>query len=355
MADEFQEKTEQPTPRRLEEARRKGQVAKSMEVNSSAILLVGLLIIYLLAGFLYSHLQYSFQLIFRNLYVWDINPMNIQHFFLRGTFFIGKMLAPVFMGLLLVGLAISYGQVGFMISPEALKPKFEKLNAIEGIRKILFSRRTLEELVKNILKVTIIIWVAYSVIRNKWDEFFMLLDQDVQQIFIFTVKAAFSAVMKIAIAFIFIAGADYAFQRWDHLKKLMMSRQEIKDEYKQMEGDPQIKSAIRKKQMQLATRRMIQEVPKADVVVANPTHYAVALKYDAKKMAAPVVIAKGVDEVARKIREVAEKNQVPVVEDPPLARALYDAVDVNKPIPEKFFQAVAELLAYVYKLKGKTI
>ncbi|GAB4175759.1 MAG: flagellar biosynthesis protein FlhB [Calditrichia bacterium] len=355
MADDFQEKTEQATPRRKDEARKKGQVARSMEINSAAMLLLGLLIINFSAGYIYSHIKYAFFTVFHNLQILDINPQTTVTLLQGGVFFMGKILGPIIFGFFLIGIAASYGQVGFAFSPEAIKPKFEKLNPVEGIKKVLFSRRTIEELIKNLIKVSIILWVAYSAIRNKWDEFFLLLDQDISQIFTFILSSALEVSLKIAIAFIFIAAADFAFQRWDHSKKLMMSKQEVKDENKQTEGDPQIKSAIRKKQLQMAVRRMMQEVPKADVVIANPTHYAIALKYDNQKMDAPLVVAKGKDEIALRIRQIAEENDVPIVEDPPLARALFDAVEIDRPIPEKFFQAVAEVLAYVYKLKGKAV
>ncbi len=326
-----------------------------MEINSAAILLFGLLMLYFAAGYLYQHIQYAFFVVFKNMHTLQINNATVYALIVDGTVFIVKMIAPVILGLLFVGLAASYGQVGFMISLEAIQPKVDKINPVEGFKRVLFSRRTIEELIKNILKVTIILWVAYSAIEKRWDEFFPLLDQDIQQTFQFILSAVMEVSYKIAIAFIFIAAVDYAFQKWDHEKKLMMSKQEIKDEMKQTEGDPQIKSAIRKRQMEMAAKRMMQEVPKADVVIANPTHYAVALKYDSSKMDAPLVVAKGKDRVALKIREIAEEHGIPVVEDPPLARALYDAVDLDKPIPEKFFQAVAEVLAYVYKLKGKAI
>lgn len=355
MADDFQEKTEQATPRRKEEARKKGQVARSMEINSAAMLLLGLLMLYFSAGYLYSYIQYAFYTIFKNLHILTINPQNAYQLFTSGIFFIGKMIGPLILGFFFIGIAASYGQVGFILSPEAIKPKGDKINPVEGFKKVLFSRRTIEELIKNILKVTIILVVAYNAIEKRWEDFFPLLDKDLPQIFHFILSAGMEISFKIALAFIFIAAADYAFQKWDHSKRLMMSKQEIKDELKQTEGDPQIKSSIRKKQMEMAVRRMMQEVPKADVVIANPTHYAVALKYDSEKMVAPVVVAKGKDQVALRIREIAEEHEVPVVEDPPLARALYEAVDLDKPIPEKFFQAVAEVLAYVYKLKGKAV
>ncbi|GAB4364610.1 MAG: flagellar biosynthesis protein FlhB [Calditrichia bacterium] len=355
MADDFQEKTEQPTPRRLEEARKKGNVAKSMEVNSALSLLFGLLFLYLLSGLLFRQLSQTFRAIFNGGYMVELTPSSVHHFFLEGLQHFGMVLG-IFMGLiLLVGLSSSISQVGFLFTLEPIIPKLSKISPVKGFKKIIFSKRSLEELLKNMVKLVIIIWVAYSAIMGYKEEFIPLMDKDAGQVFSFMLTAGARVCFKIALIFLVIAGADYAFQRWEHHNQLKMTKQEVKDEMKQTEGDPKVKSRIRSMQIQMARSRMMQAVPEADVVITNPTHYAVALGYQPEKDQAPRVVAKGQNYIALRIKEIAQENDVPILEDPPLAKALFKAVEIDQEIPAKFFQAVAEVLAYVYKLKNKTL
>ncbi len=351
MADNYQDKTEQPTPKRLQEAKQKGNVAKSVEVNSAVSLLGGLALIYLTSGMFFRQFTLVFQGIFSGGYNTSLSTENLLSYFIKGLAGVGVPAFLLMGGLLLIGLAASYLQVGFIFTFEPIQPKFEKINPGKGFKKIIFSKRSLEELAKNFLKLAIVLYIAWDAISNYKDEFIPLMDKTVPQIFHFMLNVALKISLKIAAVFLFIAAADYAFQRYEYIRNLRMTKQEVKEETKQMEGDPQVKSRIRSQQFKMARQRMMQEVPTADVVITNPTHFAVALKYETDKMSAPRVIAKGKDRIALKIKEIAQEHQIPVVEDPPLARALFKAVEINQEIPGKFFQAVAEVLAYVYKLK----
>ncbi|RMG63747.1 MAG: flagellar biosynthesis protein FlhB [Calditrichaeota bacterium] len=354
MADST-ERTEQPTPKRLEEARQKGNVAKSVEVNAAVSLLLGLTLLYFMSGMFLKQFLLIMRTIFSGGYLTPLSPDNLRHYVLLGLERFGPALLIFLAGIMLVGLGISVLQVGFLFTWEPLQPKLEKINPAKGFKKILFSRRSLEELVKNLLKLAVVLLIGYLSFRSLEDQLIPLMDQGVAQIGQFMARAAMSISLKIAGVFLLIAAADYAFQKYEHLQNLKMTRQEVKDEAKQQEGDPQIRSKIRARQMQMVRQRMMQQVPEADVVITNPTHYAVALKYEPQQMEAPRVVAKGKNFIALKIREIAEAHQVPIVEDPPLARALYQAVEVDQTIPAKFFQAVAEVLAYVYKLKNKRL
>jgi len=351
MADNFQDKTEQPTPKRLHEAKQKGNVAKSVEVNSAVSLLGGLALIYLTSGMFFRQFTLIFQGILSGGYHASLSTENLLSYFVKGLAGVGVPAFLLMGGLLLIGLAASYLQVGFIFTWEPIQPKFEKINPGKGFKKIIFSKRSLEELAKNFLKLGIVLYIAWDAVSDYKDEFIPLMDKTVPQIFHFMLTVALKISLKIAAVFLFIAAADYAFQRYEYIRNLRMTKQEIKEENKQMEGDPTVKSRIRSQQFKMARQRMMQEIPTADVVITNPTHFAVALKYETDKMAAPRVIAKGKDRIALKIKEIAREHQIPLVEDPPLARALFKAVEINQEIPGKFFQAVAEVLAYVYKLK----
>ncbi len=355
MADSFQEKSEQPTPRRLEEARQKGNVPRSVEVNSALVLMMGTLLLYVSGNRFYKGLEAIYYKVFSGGYMVELTSESVYHYLVAGIGGIGVITLLFMVGIMVVGLGANYLQVGFLFTLEPLKPKFEKLNVFKGIQKTFFSRRALEELVKNLLKLTIVVTIAYFALLDFKEELLPLVDQEIGQITALMVHAALSITFKIALAWLLIAAADYAFQRFDHISNLKMTRQEVKDEHKQTEGDPKLKSRIRAMQMQMSRNRMMQEVTTADVVITNPTHYAVALKYQPEKMNAPLVVARGRNLIALKIREIAQKHQIPIVEDPPLAQALYKAVELNQEVPARFFQAVAEILAYVYKAKNKKL
>jgi flagellar biosynthetic protein FlhB len=246
----------------------------------------------------------------------------------------------------------NFAQFGFLLTGDPLKMQFNKINPLEGAKRI-FSMRSFVEMVKSILKVLIVGIVAYMVLWGERDRILVLSSVPLESIFTFSAQLILSLGTRIGAVLVVLAVFDYAYQKYEHEKSLKMSKQDIKDEYKKSEGDPLIKGKIREKQKRMAMQRMMQEVPKADVIITNPTHYAIALKYDAKSMDAPLVIAKGKDYIALKIKEIAKKEGIVTMENRPLARALYDKAEIGESVPVELFQAVAEVLAYVYKLKRK--
>ncbi len=355
MAEEsFQEKTEPASDRKREEARRKGKVARSVELNSALVLLFGLMILYAGGTVLASGMADIARTAFMRSGSLAVNAENVHALVGGGVVRLGMLLAPVIFGIMVVGLASSYMQVGFVYSPEVLRPTFDKLNPFKGIQKILVSRRSAMELGKSLAKVAVVGMVSYWAIEDVIAESPLLVDSDPVAVMGYLGSAAYGLGMKAGLAFLVLAVADYFFQRFEHERDLKMSKEEVKEETKSTEGDPAVKGRIRSIQRRIAYRRMMADVPKADVVVTNPTHLAVALKYDAEEMHAPTVVAKGADLVALKIREIATANSVPIVEDKPLAQTLFRSVEIGQEIPEKLFQAVAQLLASIYRLKHAT-
>jgi flagellar biosynthetic protein FlhB len=263
-------------------------------------------------------------------------------------------LMPFFVVFVLAALGGSLLQHGGVFTFETILPKFSKVNPIQGFSR-LFSMRSLVELFKSIGKMVIIGFAVYLGLEKSIPEVVGLLDHDIPRIIAFLAETSLGVMWRVALAFTGIALLDFIYQQYEHLKGLRMTKQEIKDELKQMEGDPLLKGRIRQIQREMAQRRMMQEVPKADVVITNPTHVAVALKYTPGKMSAPAVVAKGAGLIAARIREVAREHTVPLVENPPLARTLYREVDLNHTIPPALFKAVAEVLAYVFNLKGRRV
>ena len=353
MADtEGQEKSEQPTGKKLEESRKEGKVAKSTEINSFAVFATGMLMVFLTQRFLSSRISYFSVNIFRNLDILNINNNMLQGFAKDTLFFFLITLAPVLAVLFVVSLVANIAQVGFNFSTKALKPKFSKFNPFTGIKKVFFSSGSFVELAKSLIKLVVIGGFTYSILSRFVLASSTLVELSIPEIVKYMVDAAWELLWKISLLYIIIAAVDFIFQKKKFKKDMMMSKQEVKEENRQNEGDPQIKARIKKLQYQAARNRMMQSVPKADVVITNPTHYAVALKYDASKNAAPKVLAKGVDDLARKIKEVARENNIPVHEDRELARALYRICDIGDEIPSTLFKAVAQVLAYIYQIKN---
>jgi flagellar biosynthesis protein FlhB len=354
MADESsgQEKTEAPTSRRIQEARKKGDVARSMEVPSAAVLLAGLLTLYSASDFMLGRLFLLLKNYLGSLHTLQITQGNMPVLARESMLATGIIVVPVMGAILLTALAANYVQVGVLFTTEKLIPKFDKISPIQGFSR-LFSKQTLANVVKSVGKLLIIGYVSYSEIKKALPAILPLMDQDPLPILGFMARIAFWIFLKSALIIALLAAIDYAFQRWQFMEKMKMTKQEIKDEAKQTEGDPHIKGRIRSIQMQMARQRMMAEVPKADVVITNPTRLAIALRYDPQGMAAPVVLAKGAGFVAQKIREIAREHAIPLVEDKPLAQALYKSAGLNETIPENLFQSVAEVLAYVYSLKRK--
>lgn len=265
---------------------------------------------------------------------------------------VGISFAPFLLGVAAVGFVCSALQVGLVFSNKALQPKATRLNPISGISR-MFSARSAVELGKAIAKVLAIGCVVYSFMKDKYVVVVNMVGGDYRQTCSQIGELAYAVMLRATIAMFVIAAFDYMYQRYQHEKQLKMTKQEVKDDMKRTEGDPHIKSKIRQKQREIAQRRMMQEIPKADVVVTNPTHFAVAIKYDAEVSPAPIVVAKGQDLIAKRIKEIAMENNVPIVENKPLARALYASVEIGNEIPAELYQAMAEILAYVYRLSGK--
>ncbi len=354
MADaDGQEKTEQPTGKKLEDSRKEGKVAKSTEVNSFAVFTSGMLMVFFTQRFLSSRISDFSINIFRNLDVLTINRDMIQNFTKDTLFFFLITLAPILAVLFVVSLVANLAQVGLKISPKALKPELSKFNPISGMKKVFFSSNSLVELAKSLLKLIVIGGFTYSVLSSFIVASSMLVELTIPEIVKFMVQSSFNLLWKISLLYVIIAVIDLIFQKKKFIKDMMMTKQEIKEENRQSEGDPQIKSRIRKLQYAAAKNRMMQSVPNADVVITNPTHFAVAIKYDAIKNTAPKVLAKGADELAQKIKSVARENNIPIHEDRELARALYRICDIGDEIPSSLFKAVAQVLAYIYQLKNK--
>lgn len=346
------EKTESATPKKRQEARKKGQVAKSMDLPAAFILFFSFLSFALFGGFMKDHLMSMFQSIFYDFLLYDPTVDNVivlaKNLMIQMLIVVG----PIFLISMIIGIAGNYLQIGFLFTGDPLMMKFSKLNPIEGAKKI-FSLRSVVDFLKSVLKMTIIGVVVYMTLWGERAHIMELARLPLENILQFTASLTLSLGIKIGIILIILAIFDYLYQRYEHEKSLKMSKQDIKDEYKKTEGDPLIKSKIREKQRRMAMQRMMQEVPKADVVITNPTHFAVAIRYDANEMQAPTVIAKGTDYVALKIKETAKAHNIITMENKPLARALYAQVEIGESIPNDMFQAVAEVLAYVYKVKGK--
>ncbi|MCS7229930.1 MAG: flagellar biosynthesis protein FlhB [Candidatus Kryptonium sp.] len=354
MPEELQERTEQATPKRREDARKKGKVARSYEFNSSIVLLTSIAIFYFGGSFVYQQIANLTSLVLSNLHKFEITPKNVSEYTFQIFSFLAINFFPFMVLLTLVGVGGSIIQTGYVFTLEPLKFDLEKLNPITGIKKIFFSKRSLFELVKGFFKILVIGFTAYLVLRNMVNDVIVLIDSDVRGISDFIVGSAFSLMLKTGIVYFLIAIFDFVFQKWEYERELKMTRQEVKEETKELEGDPLVKSRIRKRQIEISKRRMMQNVPKADVVITNPTHIAVALKYESKKMNAPKVVAKGMNLIAEKIKEIARAHGVPIVEDKPLAQALYKMVDIDEEIPPQLYKAVAKVLAYVYQLKKKS-
>ncbi|HEY9051157.1 MAG TPA: flagellar biosynthesis protein FlhB [Gammaproteobacteria bacterium] len=345
-----QERSEQPTPKRLDDARKKGQVPRSRELNTMvvmalsavAMIMLGQAMIADLSELLKDHFQISRQDIF------DVRA--VLRMFYEAMFDALWLLLPFFGMVVAAALLAPMSIGGWSFSFEALQPKLSKLDPIKGLKRV-FSLKGLMELVKAFAKFALVAAAAVTVIWVQMDDFSQLGHEDLTTALAHAGELLTSAFLYVTASLIIIAAIDVPFQIWDHNKQMRMTRQEVKDEMKDTEGKPEVRSRIRQLQRELAQGRMMEAVPKADVVVTNPTHFAVALKYDQGNMRAPLVLAKGTDLIAANIRRVAEENKVMLVEMPPLARALYHSTEIGQEIPHGLYVAVAQLLAYVYQLK----
>ncbi|WP_059172720.1 flagellar biosynthesis protein FlhB [Bacillus sp. FJAT-27445] len=347
----FAEKTEKATPRKKQDARKKGQVAKSTDLSNALILLGSFSFLSFYGKLAGPRILRIFTSGLSDGLLWDLTEESTVLLFKNILIDAVLIAAPVIFIAWLAAIVSTLSQVGFLITGESIKFDLKKIDPIAGAKRI-FSIRSLVELLKSILKVILITTVAGLYLWNQKEIVLKLPQMDpfliVSTLTALTVKMG----MIVSAVYLILAVADLFYQRYEHAKNLKMSKQDIKDEHKKTEGDPLIKQKIKEKQRQVASARMMQDVPKATVVVTNPTHYAVAIAYEAGKMSVPVVVAKGTDFLALKIREIAKEHRVIIMENKPLARSLYAGVEIGEEIPEELFKAVAEVLAYVYRVKG---
>lgn len=348
-------KTEKATPKKRQDERKKGNVFLSKDAISVVSLLGVFLILKQLFPSIYSEItQYVLQLIGYARTVEEITPNFVSELSLGFIVAFIRIAMPLLLLSILIAIITTFAQTKMLFSFESLKPKFDRLNPLEGFKKMI-SLRSAIEIVKGIIKITILFVIIYQYFKSRLIEFPKTLSMDIMSSCIYLLDNVMGLVINISIAFIAISAFDYFYQWWDYERQIKMSKQDIKEEYKQTEGDPQIKGKIKETQRKMAMSRMMQAVPSADVVVRNPTHFAVALKYDIEKDNAPVVVAKGQDELALRIVKVAEQNHVYVIENKPLARAIYASTQINGEIPAEYYGTIAELLVYVYKLNHKEI
>lgn len=351
------EKTEPATQKKLDDARKEGKVAKSKDLTEGFALVVLFLLLKVFIGYIGDRMIGLFDNTIGRMAEFEkVNRAGLS------TVAVSSMLSNAILELLLIiwpflvfGFAIAFllsiYQVGWKVSTKPLEPKLSKFNPINGFKRI-FSKDSLFELVKSIAKVGIIAYITYTSLKDEANNLFILYEISLNQAIALVGEIILDVGLKIAIVFVFIGVVDYFYQRWKFADEMKMTKQEVKDEYKNTEGDPQIKGRIRQKMREVSQRRMMQDVPKADVVITNPTHFAVAIKYDAEVSTAPVVVAKGEDFLAQKIKEVAKEHNVQIVENKPLARMLYHNVDIGAEIPPELYQSVAEVLAMVYHMKN---
>ncbi|WP_022664704.1 flagellar biosynthesis protein FlhB [Desulfospira joergensenii] len=346
------EKTEDASSRKLGKARDEGQVAKSVEIPSVFVLMAGVAAMYAFAFYFYQNLMGVFQFNYNFQGVPDFTRLEAIRLLYVHTEKILMTCLPVFGAVYLTALLANFAQVGFVVSWKALEPKPSRLDPINGFKQ-KFTSRAVVEFLKTLIKVGVVCLVCYYAIKGELTEISRLYDNSTGAILLFILKVSFWIFIKVCLIMIVLAFLDYAYQKWKFLEDQKMTKKEVKDETKQTEGDPMVKSRIRQLQHEAARKRMMADVPEADVVVTNPTRLAVALKYDREEMDAPRVLAKGAGPIAANIRKIARENDVPLVEDKELARNLYSHVDIGKEVPVEYYQAVAELLAYVYGLKNK--
>ena len=354
MAEEQDDaqKTEEPTQRRLDEAREKGQVAVSREVNHVFVLGAAALLLAALAPTVAGGIAATLEPLLAHPHAIATDPEHLRRVVVELLTSLGVALLLALVLLLVAAAAGGVVQNGFLFSTEPLLPKLERISPRAGFKR-LFSLRSLVEFAKGVLKIAAVGAVGTAVLWPAWPEILLAVELEAAGLLAHARVLAVRLLVGIAVPVILIALLDLAHQRHDHRKRLRMTRRELREEFKQTEGDPMIRSRLRALRQERARRRMMAEVPKATVVVANPTHVAVALGYDAAAMAPPRVVAKGADSLARRIREVAEEHGVPVVENPPLARALHAAVELGQEIPPAHYRAVAEVIGYVLRLRGQ--
>lgn len=351
------EKTEPATQKKLDDARKEGKVAKSKDLTQAVELVVLFLLLRIFVGYVGERMVNIFAATIGRMGEFiQVNQIGLSVAAVTNLFFnaiieLFLMVWPFFLFGFVITFLVTVYQVGWKVSTKTMEPKLSKFNPISGFKRII-SKDSLFELVKAIAKVGVVIYIVYTSIVDEADNLFILYEISLNQAVALTGEIILDVGLKISIVYVVLGLADYLYQRHKFNEEMKMTKQEVKDEYKNTEGDPQIKGRIRQKMREVSQRRMMQDVPKADVVITNPTHFAVAIKYDAEVSKAPIVVAKGEDYLALKIKEVAKENHVEIVENKPLARMLYHNVDIGSEIPPELYQAVAEVLAMVYHMKN---
>lgn len=352
------EKTEPATEKKLTDARKKGQVAKSKEVGNALSLIALFVILKVWVGNIGTQFLALFSDVYKrmpdSIVNWNgyLPERDMSNLFRHMVIQVLVIVAPVFIVTFIVAFLSDIVQVKWKVTGEPLRPQLNKLSPLSGFKRI-FSVNSLIELIKALLKILLVVYVSYGYLKDKWPYLYLLYDMPLLQAIQLVGNMVIDLGIRIAMVYIVIALIDYIYQKVKFSRDMRMTKQEIKDEYKQQEGDPQIKGKIRQKMQEVSRRRMMQNLPQADVVITNPTHYAVAIQYDPKIADAPIVLAKGEDYLAQKIKEAAKEHHIEIVENKPLARMLYANVEVGQVVPPELYQAVAEVLAFVYHLQGK--
>jgi flagellar biosynthetic protein FlhB len=345
-------KTEKPTPKRREKARSEGSFAKSGDLNGAIVLTAASLMLLWFGGDLFFGLSEMMKNIFFHIGDTEIQTDSLRHYLILGIKSIAILLAPIILGITIAGVVANVGQVGFVYNTKLLAPKWSRLNPLGGIGR-LFSPQSLVELGKSILKLTFVGVIGYFSIWGNLKEINFMSGVPTEVLVPQIGMLIGKIFLTLSLSMLIIGILDFLYSKYSYEKQLMMTKEEVKEEAKQAEGDPKIKSKIREIQFKTAYRRMMKKVPEADVIITNPIHLAVALKYDRTKDAAPIVVAKGARKVAERIKAIAKEHEIPIVENKPLARALFKTVEIGEQIPAELYKAVAEVLAYVYRLKNK--
>lgn len=349
------DKTEDATPKKLRDARKDGQVAKSTELNTAVMLFALFVVLKVYVGKIGTQFIEVFQEMLNDFVVYIDSDMTLNQV-LAVLGYLVKAILTITVPIFLVGVAVAFlinrVQITWKVTKKPLQPKLSKLNPIKGFKK-LFSKEKLVQLLFSILKIVLISWLVYDTLKDEWRILWKLYDFTLYQAIGVIGNIVISLGIKISSLFLIVGFADLFYQKKKFKKDMKMSKQEVKDEYKNSEGDPQIKGKIKQKMLEVSRRRMMSAIPNADVVITNPTHFAVALQYDKESASAPVVVAKGADYMAQKIKDIARENKVEIVENKPLARMLYFNVEIDQEIPQELYQMVAEILAYVYRVKNK--
>jgi len=348
--EQSQDKTEQPTSKKLADARKKGNVARSREIPSVLILSGGVGVLYFAGAWMFTHLTDTMRGMTQRAGTLKMVPETMHNLLWEVFLTSVAILTPLMLVVITAGVLGNVAQFGFLITGEKLSPDLAKLNPISGLKK-LFSLRSLVELIKSIIKLVIISGVAFIVIQRYLDQFPGLMQLGAYAILSFIGQVSFQLCLYTCLVLFLMAALDFAYTKWQHQQDLKMTKQEVRDEYKQREGDPAVKARIRSVQREMVRRRMMEAVPEATVVITNPTHLAIALKYESG-MHAPQVVAKGAGFIAEKIKSIAVENDIPLVENKPLAQTIFKSTEIGQFIPAELYRAVAEILAYVYRLKG---